>query len=496
MKELFFDVHTLPDRVTDWRFLELEIQRWLKSRTRRQQLEAERYYDGRQKILKVKREAVDEYGKLQEVKFLPNNKIVDNRYVKMVDQITNFETGQPFTFDTDMTAEGSEAYAKELTRVFGKGALRTFRRLTKHAVNEGIAWLYVWPQEEELRFSVFPASEVLPFWKDAEHTELDCAVHFYSIYEYDANENKSIVHHVEVFHGGGIDRFIWENNTLKNDFNTSPSPYLTVEADGKTQGYNWTRCPLIPFKFNDSEEPLLNRCKCLQDALNTILSIFMNRMEEDVHNTILILKNYDGEDLAEFRRNLMLYGVVKVSSYDGGDGGLETLTVEVNAQNYELIVKLLQKAIIENCGGFDAKDERMSGNPNQMNIQSMYADIEITANGLETEFQAAFEQLLWFVCQHLKQTGKGDFERIRADVVFNRDMMVNESEVIKNCKESLGLISLETILNNHSWVKNAAEEKERIKKEEEEARQSDPYASAFIGGRTDPARGVTGDGAE
>ena len=41
--------------------------------------------------------------------------------------------------------------------------------------------------------------------------------------------------------------------------------------------------------------------------------------------------------------------------------------------------------------GYDAKDDRIIvGNPNQMNIQSMYSDIDLDANGIETEFQAAF----------------------------------------------------------------------------------------------------------
>ena len=46
--------------------------------------------------------------------------------------------------------------------------------------------------------------------------------------------------------------------------------------------------------------------------------------------------------------------------------------------------------------GYDAKDDRLSGNPNQMNIQSMYSDIDLDANDMETEFQAAFEEILWF----------------------------------------------------------------------------------------------------
>ena len=35
-------------------------------------------------------------------------------------------------------------------------------------------------------------------------------------------------------------------------------------------------------------------------------------MQEDARNTILILKNYDGQDLGEFRHNLATFGAVKV----------------------------------------------------------------------------------------------------------------------------------------------------------------------------------------
>lgn len=34
-------------------------------------------------------------------------------------------------------------------------------------------------------------------------------------------------------------------------------------------------------------------------------------------------------------------------------------------------------AVIENGMGYDAKDDKLSGNPNQLNIKSMYSDIDI-----------------------------------------------------------------------------------------------------------------------
>ena len=88
-------------------------------------------------------------------------------------------------------------------------------------------------------------------------------------------------------------------------------------------------------------------------------------MEEDPRNTILVLKNYDGENLGEFRQNLSTYGAVKVRTIDGAMGGVETLSIQVNADNYKAIIDIFKKAVIENGMGYDAKDESKVGNPNQ-----------------------------------------------------------------------------------------------------------------------------------
>lgn len=73
-----------------------------------------------------------------------------------------------------------------------------------------------------------------------------------------------------------------------------------------------------------------------------MLSNFVNSMEEDVHNTVLVIHNYDGEDLGEFRRNLATYGAVKVRTTDGSDGAVDTLEIEVKAENYKAVMELLK----------------------------------------------------------------------------------------------------------------------------------------------------------
>ena len=465
--------------MTDKEFLEHEIKAWLSSPERKIQIEGDDYYDGKHDILKRKRTVIGEGGEPQEVKNLPNNRIVDNQYAKIVDQKANYLCGRPFVFDTE-----DKAYSEALEKIFTRKVRRKIRIAAERALTGGKVWVFPYYKElGELSFAVLPAHEVLPFWADTEHDELDCAVHFFPVYVY--NEGvEEIIYKVEVLHGGGIERFIWDNGTLVFDNDAMSGAYVTITDDkGNKAGYNWDRLPLVCFKANHREQSLLRRVKCLQDALNLILSNFVNAMEEDVRNTVLVIHNYDGTDLGEFRRNLATYGAVKVRSFEGSDGAVDKLEIELNAENYKTVADLLKKAIIENARGYDAKDERMSGTPNQMNIRSMYSDIDLDANSMETEFQAAFEDLLWFVNVHLANTGAGKFENTNVKVIFDRDILVNETDAIDNCGKSAGIISEETIVKQHPWVDNPTEELERIKAEREKAAaEADAYRSAFENG--------------
>lgn len=475
--------------MTDKRFLELEITAWLKSPERKRQLAGEAYYDGAHAVLGRKRMALDDNGEPVELTHLPNNKLVNNLYGKMVDQKTNYSFGRPFSFDTD-----NKQYAEALGTVFGSRFRRLLRNVGEGAWVGGKSWIYPYYEKGELSFKRFPADEVLPFWADADHTILDAAVHVYTVLEYDEKEQAKDVVKVEVMHGGGVDCFTrTDDGILVPDMNAKSGTYITADDPdtGESAGYNWKRIPLVCFKSSHHELPLLSRVKCLQDAYNDILSNFTNQMEQDVHNTILVIKNYDGEDLGRFRANLAAYGVIKVRSLDGVEGGVETLQIEVNAENYKVLLSLLKDAIIENARGYDAKDDRMSGNPNQMNIQSMYSDIDLDANGIETEFQASMEELLWFANQHLANTGVGNFDGTEVKVIFDRDVLINETEAINNCKNSVGILSDETIVKMHPWVSDPEQELKRIK-DEQEANAADSYRAAFEANRA--KNGNTGNG--
>lgn len=463
-------------RMSDLKFIELELDKFKRSPPRRDMITGERYYEGEHDILHKKRLVIGEGGELEEVKNLPNNKKIDNQYAKMVDQKVNYLLAKPITLEAK-----SDQYTELLKTIFNKRFLRTIRNLGEDALNGGIAWLHPYYNDQgELTFKRFPPYEILPFWADADHTILDFAVRTYQVESYEGTI-EVIVHKVEIYDKNGIHRYELKGGTLIPDVENPSTDYmLTVDGEGKETGYNWTKIPLIAFKYNNKEIPLIKRVKSLQDGINKILSDFEDNMQEDARNTILVLQNYDGTNLGEFRKNLSQYGVVKVKSVDGAAGDLKTLEITVNAENYKVILELFKKALIENARGYDAKDDRMAGSPNQMNIMSMYSDIDLDANSMETEFQAAFEELLWFVNVHLANHAQGDFSKETVNVIFNRDILINESESIENCKKSVGIISDETIVSQHPWTSDPKSELKRIEDQKaQDQSEMDQYKAMF-----------------
>ncbi len=437
----------------DIKYLEMVLRKWLDSDLREEQLLAEKYYDGDHDIIYRTRKVMNAQGTLSTVNNLPNNTLVDNQFRKLVDQKTNYVLGKPISI-----AAENEEYLKQLGLVFNKRVHRQLRVLAQHAVEGGIAWVYPYYNENgDFKFAVFPSYEICPVWKDKGHTELESAMRYFSEEVADGKGGVKEKHYVDLFTTQGITHFIYQGGSLIPADNPH-TDYINMDGND----YNWDRLPIIPFKYNSKEIPLIRNVKSLQDALNQVLSDFQNNMEEDPRTTILVLKNYDGTNIPEFRQNLATYGVIKVTTVDGVQGGVETLNVEVNAQNYQAILMQLKRAIVENGRGFDAKEERMDGDPNQMNIESMYTDIDLDVNAMETEFQAGFEELKWFIDQYLIHKGKKDYTEEPVEFVFNRDIFINEDAKIDNCVKSVGIISNKTILARHPWVTNVEHELQQM----------------------------------
>lgn len=445
-----------PDGEISIHYLEMVLTHWLNSDNRKEQILGEEYFLGKHDILNKKRQVIGEDGSLTEVKNLPNNQIVDNVYAKLVNQKTNFVLGKPLTIATD-----NDKYLEELTKYFNRKMRRKLRMLGQQSIIGGIAYVYpYYNRNGVLDIQLFPAWEICPIWLDKAHTELGGALRYYEEERFQKDGKLQKLEHVDFYTENGVMHFLRNGGSLIPE----PEPYEAYIRIGE-KSYNWKRLPIIPFKYNSDEIPLIRRVKSIQDAFNEALSTFKDNSDEDPRTSILVLKNYDGTNLAEFRKNLATYGVVKVTTVDGVQGGLDVLNVELDATTYEAQIQQLKKSLIENGYGFDAKEERLDGDPNEMNISSAYVDIDLDANAMETEFQAGFEDLIWFIDQYLMGKTGVDYTNVNVDLIFSRDIFINEDAKIDSVVKSQGVISQRTNLSRHPWVTNLDKELQQLEED-------------------------------
>jgi SPP1 family phage portal protein len=451
--------------ISDNDILVNEIKDWLKSDVRKGMLEGEAYY----------RNKTDIRNKLQDISWKSNKKLEHGFAKKLVDQ----KIGYLLTKEPSIGTE-NEAYGELLNDVFNRKMLKTLKNVGKEAINKGIAYLYVYFDETGvLSFKKFPSEQILPFWKDNEHTEIAAFLRIYKETIY-MNGKKEVIDKVEYHHSNGINYFVLEGSKLIADvpagiernfnFKINEAPYL------------WTRIPLIPFKYNEEEQPLIEMIKSLIDNYNSQASTNADLLA-DIPQFIYKLINYGGTDLKEFLSDLNMYRAVKLDAE--GDVDKLQATPETDATEKEL--DRGRKSIYEFGRGVDTQDEKL-GNASGVALKYRYSDLDMDCNILESEFQASLEQMLWFVNQYFLMTGQGDFTKESVNIIFNRDIVTNESEVITDCSNSVGILDDKTIRENHPWYNEEVEQRleEQKKKEKEEL---DEYQEAF----KQQSKGVTGD---
>lgn len=437
-----------------------EINEWEGSSERQLMLIGERYYRNDTDILKRQRKVVGASGALEPVANLANNKLVNAFTRKLVNQKVGYLLSKQMSIRTD-----NENYQKELERRFDKKFMRLIQSLGTESINKGIAWLHVYYNDQgELSFMKIPSEQCIPIWRDAAHTELEAMIRYYQVEVYEGKEKK-LYTKVEWWDTSGVRRYVMDGWNLIDDVEVGElAPHVLVEdGEGNKRGFNWERVPFIAFKYNDDELPLVKFIKNLVDDYDKQKSDNANNLE-DLPNSIYVVKNYGDVDGATFRKNIAQYRVVFVE----GDGGVDSVDIPINVEAYKSHMEQARKDIYEFGRGVDTQCERF-GNASGVALKFLYADLDMDCNIIENEFQASLEQLKWFIDTDLANKGVGNFFDEEVEFIFNRDIIINETEAITNVRNSEGILSKETQVAQHPWVTNVQDELERMRQEREQA---------------------------
>lgn len=443
--------------------------------------EAEQYYRNRSAVQQ----------KTTKYKNRSNTKIEHPILRKLVDQKANYLLSKPFSIESESTA-----YADALNLLMDGRFRQQIKSFGKGAVKSGISWLAPYFEDSQLKWMRLPSTEVVPVWHDYEHTQLDAYIRVYSQVVYNGRNKKTITR-IEWWDRQGVKKYkapwpIVGTLALEPDYDSDPgtNEFSHFEIDGKP--YNWDAVPIVWCKYNEEELPLQYFIKELIDDINWQTSITADVLR-DVAKFIFVLRNYGGQDIDRFTRELYEALAIEVE----GDGGVDKLEPSLNMDAVMAFLEKNRRDLFDFGSGVDTKDPDL-GNASGTAINFRYMDLDTDCAALGAELQGAFENMKVFLDAALAILGKGDFSKETFHVTFNADMPVNEGDVITNIRNSDGIISKHTQLANHPWVDDVEEELQRIKDEKVEEMEefgAQMFAEDFAGSdqQTQQGGGVNGD---
>ncbi len=444
---------------------------------------SQEYYDNDADILKRKRYYIDRNGVKVEAPLLANNRISHPFLKNLVDQKANYLLAKPFSFTCE-----DEQFTEILKTYFNKKFKRMLKNLAEEAIKKGIAWLQVYYDEEgHLKFKRIPSEQCIPIWKDTEHLELESLIRYYKTDVVKIDGTIQELTKVEYFTDEGVWYYVMEKpGVLKmdpdyaDDNGTTGHFKVLKQTSSKTEEEiqaSWRKIPFVALKYNTEEIPLLKYVKSMIDNYNKTRSNVANDIE-DVPNKTKVVKDFQGTDKDAFVHNLATYSTIFVK----GDGGVDVLDTSISSELSDAHSDRLRKDIYALGRGIDTQNENL-GNVSGVALKYRYIDLDQDATDLGDEIQVLLEQLAWFIMVDENGGADVDEEDIpEFEINFAVDTISNESDVIMDCRNSLGVISDETVIANHPWVKDVASELAKV----EEQRKKEEAQLNALGGPDDP----------
>lgn len=442
------------DILTQEELIKIYIDEFNISDGRRLMLKGEDYYKVNNDILKRKMIRYEDEAPVED-KTKPNNRLSHGVMKNLIDDKVNYLLSKPYTMKCK-----DKKYLEEVQNLIGKRFQKMLSKLGIEASNKGIAWLHIYINPKgELKLMKVPSEQIIPLWIDNDHEELKAIIRYYDVETY-TGKKKDFITKVEYWTTDNVTYYVIEEGKLILD----SEKYLEDENFNghfkiNNENGGWGKVPFIPFKNNDFELPDLQFVKTLIDNYDLTRSDVANQLEE-IKNIIYALKGYGGENLSEFMRDLAYYRAVKLEE----DGELGIVESNINIEAAKAHYESLKKDIFDFGQGVDKNSDKLGNSPSGIALKFIYSGLDLKCNALEEWFKWSFQELIYFVNKYLEITKEG-YSDEEIEIIFNRDIAINESQAIEDAQNSKGVISNKTIVANHPWVTDLDEELKQIEKE-------------------------------
>lgn len=393
--------------------------------------------------------------------FLAENKTKLNHAFmsNMVEEKVQYLLGNDITIKCE-----DNKCSDRLLEMLGSDFQYNLQTMAYEASNKGIAWSQVYVDEKGLlKLMPIPSEQICPIWVDRRNIELEALMRIYDVETYEGT-HKKMVTHVELYEDFGVTYYLYEEEKLVLD----AEKYLEIPDHVEKAGHYikngeqvyFGTIPFIWVKNNRFETNDLQVIKTLIDDYN-VKREEVSELLNECRNFIYSIRNYfgdtDNDDIVSMLQE-------KRRIFVDDDGGVEILTPTIDITAAETHYKQLKEDITMFGKGVQRQDKDMGNAPSGIALKFMYSGLDLKCNGLEREFKFGFNRLIELVNAYLF-----NFKEVidqHVEIIFNRDITINQSEAITDAKNSMGVISKKTIIANHPWVSDLQLELEQVEAEE------------------------------
>ena len=251
----------------------------------------------------------------------------------------------------------------------------------------------------------------------------------------------------------------------------SSDKLLTKDGDEKDHAFG--DVPLICYKNNPEFlgdfEPIIS----LIDAYNLLQSDRVNDKEQLVDAILCMYgMDFDDEQAEMLKESRMLANIP-------ADGKVEYLIKTLQEGDVDILRQTLEKDIHKISMTPNMSDENFVGNSSGVAIRYKLLAFEQNIKNKERYMEKGLMERFKLYNNFLVKMSKmQDVPIEEVDAVFKRNLPSNDFEISQMINNLSDYLSAETLVSQLSFVKDASEEVE-LKRIEDEAKPKDPYDLAF-----------------
>ena len=245
-----------------------------------------------------------------------------------------------------------------------------------------------------------------------------------------------------------IYNFLFAKNEL-SEISYLPPQTIARLHDDKIRRFNGDI--VMKLHTNPFEIGVYKEILSISDEFDSMASSNSDYLKKSPRSPIVV-KGY-GTTLSELVTNVQTYNVIPIQ----GDGDVSLLKSEQDISAAQHHLELIEASIRDQTGW--VKSELGNVGYSGAALRMRYAELDIYAQQLQEVMTQAFDGSKLYVVNAVP----GLTEDI--EVAYDSDVMVNETDTVTNCVNSLDILSRRTILENHPFVRSVDVEIDRLEAE-------------------------------